>query len=237
MLGAPIQSWDITSPDPVTGDDAETQYSGEVAIPDPKPNGAGLFAVPAMMLELDASGDLVGSVQFLDAVDDVISEVTLQRLTAAGASTPYAIGATGNTTSPDGTIDQTGTFYSTWSALGTPIPAGSSYLFGMQAYMWAGGINPEGVLPPYTHHVTYTLYLDLGDAAENVLTSIEIATHTWQYTTFDDVSQSVTTAFKSGQGLSIASPAAKKRAKMVVTSNHYCSPYARLDAGGYAEVV
>jgi hypothetical protein len=239
ILGRPIRSWVVTPPDAVTGSGAETQYSDDMTIPNPKPSGSGLYAVPAAKLEVEAGGTLASSVQFLDAADDVISEASLQTLATAGSPAAYAIGSTGNASSSAAT----GTFYSSWSAITSPIPAGTSKLFGLSAYMNWSPYRDDTISPPYNQLAVFTLHVQFGDSAENVLGSVEIATYSGEqkylgldpdYYYIYEYQISVAAAFSAGQEITLSAIAAKKRAKMVVSSVRYSNPYCRLESGGYA---
>lgn len=231
--------WVIDAPGTVSGDADDTVYSDFIDIPDPKPFGTGLFAVPNMDLELETGGNLTATVEFFDEKDEedggLVSSADVRAL-ATGETVAYAVAGTSSTSAPDGWTHQTGTFTSTWTALTHPIPAGTGKAFGLVAIMVAGGFDPVTTYPPYINHVSMTCYLELGDADGNVVASIEMADYQWAYTTPFDSSQTIDGTFESGQSVTLSGTATQTRCKMIVHTNHYCSPYCRIETGGTLEI-
>ena len=233
-----FQQWKIVTPPEISGYGVGSEHSDFIPIEEPQPSNDNLLSVPGMKLWTDGGGLIRGYVEFWSD-EFLLSQHEIACLDCTVHYTPYSLGgATGNTTQPNGWTHETGTFYGDWSMVYPVIPAGRGKIFGVSAYMAGGAFDPQFIYPPYTQHITYTSYLELGDIDENVLATIEVATHHWEYNTSDlfNFTQDVAAVFESGQSISVTADIVKKRCKMVVTANHYCQPYCRILTGAYVEM-
>lgn len=180
-----IKQWDITPPDTLEGEDDEAVVSGFVAIPDPKPSGVGLFALPNMKINTDGGGSLAATVEFWgdgeeEDDDGLLSESSIAALEAYRDPEniqTYGIGE--HIASGEGD----GTYYSSYVNVG-PIPAGSGFLMAESLFgADYGGFGCSGYglfATPYTRSAgTLQSFLQLCDSSSAVL--LEIAGPVLQY--------------------------------------------------------
>ncbi len=168
------RKWDITPPSALAGSGLETVQSGFVAIPDPKPVGVQLFALPNMALDTDGGGALAAAVQFWGAGDNeeddngLLSEAALALLSAVQAPVSWVDYGLAEASV---NITGSGSFTGDWVSV-SEIPAGSGYLIGGST----GGGASASAGPPFgigdSWSAAITCGIELGDVSGAVVASV-----------------------------------------------------------------
>jgi hypothetical protein len=203
-----------TGETPVDGEPGPYQLLTDIDIISNK-----LYSVPGMGLKFDTedSGDLSSTVEYHDDSSKTGSNELAQLIATPAILTAYTVGPSGVS------CNNTGTFYSGWSALATPIPAMSGKIYYLSAYIVGDFI----FIPFRTRHFVATAHLELGDVDGNVVAGVEVATFNsaeiykgdtpMGYSIYG-VEQSSVGSVSPGDGISISGIATQKRCKAVVTT-------------------
>ena len=228
------RKWDITPPSALSGDGDDEVLSGFVAIPDPKPTGAQLFAVPNMVITTDGGGSLASAVEFWgdgESEEDPngkLSEAALAALSSYRDPFNIALYGLGESVASG---EGDGTYYSDYANVG-PIPAGSGFLLPESLFgADYGGFGCAGYglfATPYTRSAgTLQAFLQLCDSSNAVL--LEVAGPVLQYDNTEYVyptatagTTTTTPANPANCPISWAGEIAKVRVKFTISGAFNC---------------